>query len=83
MLPWFIAVMLPTTTVEILRLMARDGSLKDLRTLRTGLASLLGRRGLLTASLPAILDYFRPGFHPSQDDQTALEMGWRRELGML
>lgn len=83
MLPWFVAVVMPTTTVEILRLMARDGSLRDLRNLRAGLASLLGRRGLLTASVPAILEYFRPGFHPSHDDQTALEMGWRRELGML
>lgn len=82
MLPWFMAAVLPGATVEILRLMARDGSLKDMRNLRTGLASLLGRRGLLTASVPAILEYFRPGFHPRDDDQTALEMGWRRELGM-
>lgn len=82
MLPWFMAVLLPAATLEILRLMAGDGSFKDIRNLRTGLASLLGRSGLLAASLPAILDYFRPGFHPSDDDQTALETGWRRELGM-
>lgn len=81
MLPWFVAVVLPVASLEVLRLMARDGSFKDLRSLRTGMASLFGRRGLVTASFPAILEYFRPDFHPNDDDQSALEQGWRRELG--
>ncbi len=83
MLPWFAAMVLPSLTAEILRLMARDGSLKQLRNIGSGLASLFGRHGLVTGSLPALLDYFRPGFHPSDDDQTALELGWRRELGLI
>lgn len=81
MLPWFVAVVLPATTAEIIRLMVRDGTIKDLRRLRSGLGSLFGRRGLVTGTLSTLFDYFRPGFHPGQDDLRALELGWRRELG--
>lgn len=82
MMPWFIAVVLPMGIAAMAELMIKDGSWTNVRRIGTGLASLLGPRGLVTASLPALLDYFRPGFHPADDDQTALEQAWRRELGL-
>lgn len=80
---WFIAALAPFATFDIVRLMARDRSLFDLRVAAKGLRTLFGRGGLLSHSVPALKDYFRRDFHPTDDDQTPLEAGWRRELGLL
>lgn len=79
---WFVAAMAPFVMVDIMKLMVQDGSVKDLPGFAKGLKSLFGKRGLLTGSIPDLLDYFRRDFHPSDDDQSTLEAGWRRELGM-
>lgn len=62
--------------------MVRDGSIRDVPRIGRGLASLFGRHGLLTGSLPAVLAYFRRDFHPNDDDLSSLEREWRRELGL-
>lgn len=77
---WFIAFMAPFVIIDMIRLMAKDGSLRDIRGIRKGLKLLFGRGGLLSHSGPALRDYFRRDFHPNDDDQTALESEWRKEL---
>lgn len=79
---WFIAALAPFAMLDIMKLMAQDGSLKDVRGFAKGLKSLFGKRGLFSLTTPALLDYFRRDFHPNDDDQTVLEAAWRNELGL-
>ena len=39
-----------------------------------------GPRGCFTRSIPAYLRYFKPGFHPSDDDDRALIARFERVL---
>jgi len=78
---WMAAVLAPWLTFEIVRLTARLGGFDDRAALRRGYASLLGRKGILMKIGPGMRDYFRRDFHPNDDDQSALEAEWRRELG--
>ncbi len=79
---WFIAALAPFVVMDMIKLMIRDGSWKDLAGISAGLKSLFGKGGLLSHSTPALMDYFRRDFHPNDDDQTRLEAGWRKELGL-
>ena len=82
MYAWFIVAMLPFVVLDGVKFMAKDGSLTDIRGIHRGLQLTFGRRGLVGASLAGLLDYLRRDFHPSDDDLTALENGWRQELGL-
>lgn len=62
------------------RLMHADGILWSPREWGSLIRFLfLRRRGMLSL-IPAYLSYFRPGFHPSQLDDTELLAEWREEL---
>jgi len=78
---WMAAVLAPWITYEVVRLTAELEGFDDRAALRRGYASLLGRKGILMKIGPGMRDYFRRDFHPSDDDQSALEAEWRRELG--
>lgn len=51
--------------------------------LARGAWRLFGARGLLTRTVPDFLQFLRPGFHPWQDDNSALVAYWRAELERL
>lgn len=82
MFPWFMGLLAPFVTYDIVKLMLRHGGFRDRHALRLGFASLLGRKGLLQKIGPGLRDYFRRDFHPRDDDQSALEAEWRRELAL-
>jgi uncharacterized protein len=79
---WLAAVLAPWVTFEVVRLTAELRGFEDRAALRRGYASLLGRNGILRKIGPGMRDYFRRSFHPNDDDQSALEAEWRRELGL-
>ena len=62
------------------QMLASDGKLLDLRNNWKGLKFLFGRKGLFTKLWPQYLDFFKPGFHPSQHDTDALLDEWRERL---
>ena len=78
---WMAAVLAPWIAFEIVGLTASLDGFEDRAALRRGYAALLGREGILTKIRPGMRDYFRRDFHPNDDDQSALEAEWRRELG--
>ncbi|MDX1453456.1 MAG: metal-dependent hydrolase [Oleiphilaceae bacterium] len=49
-----------------------DLTLKNIWKYRKGIASIYGPKGLISRITPAVLDYFRPGFHPNDHDSTAM-----------
>lgn len=53
-------------------LMALDGQSYNIKSWVRGIARFWGPRGFYTRLIPAYLDYYRPGFHPWQSDDTAL-----------
>jgi predicted metal-dependent hydrolase len=59
-------------------MLRRDGVLLRPRTWRVALGDWLGRGGTAWHQLPRMLDYLRPGFHPSRRDSRALVEGWSR-----
>lgn len=79
---WFLAYLAPFVTMDVLKLMAKDRSLFNVRGVTKGIGLLFGRKGMFSGSAPSLLEYFRRDFHPNDDDQTLLEAGWRKELGM-
>lgn len=79
--------MVPTTVIFFAvlgafqtRMLASDKRLFDLRNNWKGLTFLFGRKGLFTRLAPQYLDFFKPGFHPSQHDTEALLDEWRDKL---
>lgn len=83
-----VGTMVPTTIILFAvlfafhaRMLAADGQLLKLRQNARGLRYLWGaRKGLFPRLLPQFLDFFRPGFHPSQHDTDALLQEWREKL---
>ncbi len=82
-----VGTMVPTTIILFAvlaifqaRMLAADGQLFKLRQNLRGLNYLWGRKGLFPKLLPQFLDFFRPGFHPSQHDTTALLAEWNAKL---
>lgn len=66
----------------IVELMREDKQLTNLRSWRSGLGRVWGRRGMFTAIIPEYLDYFKPGFHPWDHDTRFLQRKWRKEIGI-
>ena len=64
-----------------LGLLRRDGQLTNWRSWRYGLTTLFGRHGYVRGLLKPYLEYYKPGFHPAQQDTRDLENHWRRRLG--
>jgi predicted metal-dependent hydrolase len=65
--------------IDMLR---HDGQLWKWRTLRDAWSFLLGRDGLLRATRPAYMQYFKADFHPwNHGEQRELLQQWQAELG--
>ena len=64
-----------------LDLLRKDGQLFNWRSWKHGLGTLFGlRKGFFTRLLLPYLDYYRPGFHPSDHDTAKLEKYWKDKL---
>ncbi len=81
MFPWMFAVLTPWIVFETLRITGQMKGYEDRAALRRGYLSLLGPKGILMKIGPGMRDYLRRDFHPNDDDQSALEAEWKRELG--
>lgn len=68
--------LLASVTVFQYALLQRDGANSPGRWLK-GLWRMWGRKGLLTPLLPDWLEYFKPDFHPWQQDNSALITRYR------
>lgn len=64
--------LLITTSIVTFLLLKKDKELTNFRALLTGLNELFGFKGYLTTLTLKYLSYFRPGFHPSQEDDSEL-----------
>ena len=62
------------------RMMLRDRRNFSLRDGAQGLWSLWGKNGTFSSLIPTWLDYFRPGFHPWQHDNSELIGRFRQEI---
>ncbi len=60
--------------------MARDKQLFNLRSWAFGLNTLLGRNGVVSGLAKEYLDFFKPGFHPWEHENSALVAYWRERL---
>jgi predicted metal-dependent hydrolase len=80
--PYFIGLLIPWVFYEIGRVLAQQGELRNLGAVRRGLRALFGPKSAIQGIGPSMAKYFRRDFHPSQDDLSALEDEWRRELGL-
>jgi predicted metal-dependent hydrolase len=80
--------MIPTTIIFFAvafwfhaRMLAADSQLLNLRQNWQGFKYFWGgRNGVFSRLLPKYLDFFKPGFHPSQHDTDALLADWRERL---
>lgn len=89
-----VGTMIPTTIILFAvlftfqtRMMAADGQLFKWGQNLRGINYLWGANGLFPRLAPQFLDFFRPGFHPSQHNTDALLVEWKEKLfgdnGML
>ena len=63
-------------------LLRKDGQLFNAKSWGYGLKTLFGpRNGYITGLLGPYLQYYKPGFHPAQQNTQQLEQRWRRRLG--
>jgi predicted metal-dependent hydrolase len=72
-----------STSLNMLVLLWRDGELFNLKAAASLMKTLVGRDGLFTTALPIYLSYFKPGFHPSQHDESDLLATWTKKLEEL
>jgi predicted metal-dependent hydrolase len=78
-----VLVMMPLNSAVTVEHMLRvDGfsRAQRMRIWARGLMRLLGPRGSLWPVMPLVLAYFRPGFHPWQDEAPAAFERWRDEF---
>lgn len=76
-------IFLGVISVFQLHLMRKDGQLFNWRSWGKGLSMLFGPRdGFLTRLIKPYLAYYRPGFHPSEQNTEKLEQRWRQRLGL-
>ncbi|KAF0809041.1 hypothetical protein A167_02251 [Alcanivorax sp. S71-1-4] len=61
-------------------LLKQDGLHRNPLVLARGAWRLFGFNGLLTRTVPDFLQFLRPGFHPWQEDNSALVARWRGVL---
>jgi uncharacterized protein len=63
-------------------LLRKDGQLFNWKSWGYGLKTLFGpRNGYITGLIRPYLQYYKPGFHPRQQDTQNLENRWRSRLG--
>ncbi|MCG8313922.1 MAG: metal-dependent hydrolase [Pseudomonadales bacterium] len=80
MLPatWFLLVYIAVYTSEFLK---QDGLHKKPLTIVNGIWQLVRPKGLFAEVVPAWFKYFKPGYHPWEDDDSHLIGQWREQLG--
>jgi len=64
-------------------LIKKDKAYRRPLAIAKGLWSLLGPFGFVTTTLPSYLSFYRPGFHPWQQDNSALIAAAKQELEQL
>lgn len=74
---WFLLVYTFAYTAAFLR---KDGLLNQPLTLAKGIWQLARPGGLFASVVPAWFQYFKPGFHPWDDDDSHLIQQWRAVL---
>ena len=62
------------------QMLKRDNVHKKPLTLAKGLWKGFGYKGVISSIIPAWLTYLKPGFHPWDDDNSALIEEWRKSL---
>lgn len=72
-------LILSAQTYFTARLLAKDGKLSPKYWLHAA-NTFYGPRGLFTKALPHFVDYFRPGFHPTDHDTTQMLKDWKEKL---
>ncbi len=60
-------------------MLRKEGRLFDLRDNARGLWYLFGTKGLVTKLMPAFFAYFRPDFHPWQENDASLIAQWQAQ----
>lgn len=80
--PLVVAALLPGVVGSLIAILAHDNQLKarHLKAHLQGATMLFGKRGLLKHIPRRMPDFFKKGFHPSQDDTHELEHQWRDQL---
>lgn len=68
------------TAINQIRFMHADNQLWNIKTWAYGLNKLFGRRGIITGLTGDYLDFFKPGFHPWDHENSALVAYWREQL---
>lgn len=68
------------TAINQIRFMRADQQLWNFRSWFHGLNKLFGRRGIITGLTSDYLDFFKPGFHPWDHENSALVAYWRDQL---
>lgn len=63
------------------RLMKRSGNLLNVRSYATQLKWLFGKPGFARRIVPQLLDFFRPGFHPWDHDNSEFVAAWKAQYG--
>jgi uncharacterized protein len=62
------------------QMLKRDGIHRQPLTLAKGLWKGFGYKGVISSVIPAWFSYLKPGFHPWEDDNSALIEKWRASL---
>jgi len=80
--PLVVAAILPGILGSLVAILAHDNQLqkRHIKSHLKGAAMIFGKHGLLKHVPRRMPDFFKKGFHPSQDDTTALEQQWREKL---
>ncbi|MBT8148741.1 MAG: metal-dependent hydrolase [Gammaproteobacteria bacterium] len=63
-------------------MLKKEGVLFSLKTWRNGLKALLGKHGFLNGTKALYKEFFQPGFHPWQQDTTALLDNWSAQTAI-
>ena len=63
-----------------IRLLAKSKTGFKLKDILFGIKTLYGRDGYVTSLIPVWITYFKPNFHPWDDDNSALIERWKEEI---
>lgn len=72
----------PVVLYGMLQCLRQDGQLLNMASWQRFLKSYCGRDGFFTEILPELLSYYRPGFHPNEQDPSEILDIYRQELGI-
>ena len=76
------AILVAVFGQTFLGLLAQDGQLTNVRSWRHFLSGAARRDGLLRPVVRRYWSYYKPSFHPHDEDTSAVEERWRTELAL-